>query len=98
MRGWLNRAILGFLLLLLGGWFLFFTDYWLETRREASVVEARHAELRARLDDLQADRLEKEAYLRRFLDDRDFVERVVRERLGYVRPGEVIFQFEDSVD
>ena len=36
---------------------------------------------------------QKEVYLTRLLEDPEFLDRIVRERLGYARPDEVIFRF-----
>ena len=38
---------------------------------------------------------QKEAYMTRLIDDPEFLERVVRERLGYARPDELLFRFSD---
>jgi cell division protein FtsB len=35
-------------------------------------------------------------YLARLLEDPEFLERVVRERLGYARPDELLFRFSDE--
>lgn len=64
------------------------------TKREWDVFTIRQAELKQQLSALQQERLHKEAYLRAFINDPEFVERVVRERLGYVEPGELIFRYE----
>ena len=48
-----------------------------------------------RLSELRKEREAKEAYLRAFINDPDFVERVIRDRMGYVAPGEVVFRFQN---
>ena len=95
MANWSSRILLGSLTLLLSGIVAVIVVMGLQIKREYAVVQQRHAELSDELTHLREERLEKEAYLRRFLKDREFVERVVRERLGYVEPGEVLFRFED---
>ena len=40
--------------------------------------------------------VQKEAYMARLIDDPEFLERVVRERLGYARPDELLFRFADE--
>jgi cell division protein FtsB len=68
---------------------------WTQTRREHAHMEQVKLEAEARLQALREEREVKEAYLRAFLSDPEFVERVIRERLGYVGPGETVFRFEN---
>jgi cell division protein FtsB len=68
---------------------------WMQTRREYAHFEERRSEAAERLAELRRERESKEAYLRAFLGDPDFVERVIRERMGYVEPGEIVFRFEN---
>lgn len=68
----------------------------LDRQRELERFRERESELGARAEDLQA-RLEHErAYLHKLLDDPDFLARVIRDKLGYVREDEVILQFGPS--
>ena len=48
-----------------------------------------------RLVEAQARLTEQEKILARLRSDPDFVERVIRQRLGYVKPGEYVFRFEN---
>ncbi len=36
----------------------------------------------------------REYYLNKIIQDREFLDHVVRERLGYVQPGEILFRFD----
>lgn len=94
MSGLAGKIVLaGLWLLLLGGLTLIYV-VGQRVDREHTAAREREARLQAQLATVRAERESKEAYLRQFLDDRAFVERVVRERLGYVGPGEVIIRFE----
>ena len=68
---------------------------WTQTRREFVAVEEQHMQAIAQLASMRKEREAKEAYLRAFLNDPDFVERIIRDRLGYVGPGEIVFRFEN---
>lgn len=88
-----SRLLRLFLLLLLVAVMVGLGLVWSQTWREYETFGERHAEVEKRLAELREHREEKEAYLRAFLNDPGFVERVVRERLGYVRPDETVFRF-----
>lgn len=47
---------------------------------------------------LAKDKLqEQEMYLQKILTDTDFFERVVRQRLGYAKPNEIVFRFDRKI-
>lgn len=94
MLRWVSRILLILLIVVLSAVSTGLILVWTQTRREYAAFQERHLEAQTRLADLQRERQSKEAYLRAFLNDPEFVERVVRERLGYVGPGEVVFRFE----
>ena len=60
-------------------------------------VQLKHTEaaIRQRLAEKQAQLKEQQRILDRLKTDPGYVERVIRKRLNYVKPGEVIFKFED---
>lgn len=89
------RILLSTLILVLIGLSAYLFMELMSTRREYQAFKERHVEAQQRLQVLREERDQREAYLRAFLNDPEFVERVVRERLGYVQPGEVLFRFED---
>lgn len=89
------RLILSTLILVLIGLSTYLFMELMSTRREYQAFKERHMEAQHRLQVLREERDQREAYLRAFLNDPEFVERVVRERLGYVQPGEILFRFED---
>lgn len=63
---------------------------------EYEAMETRQSSLREDLDKAQEQRSERDRYLRLLLEDPEFRERVARERLGYSKPGEIIFRFEEN--
>lgn len=67
---------------------------FLQTWREYETVKARKTQIAADLQKLQDQIGLREEYFERLLNDGDFFERVVRQRLGYSRNGEIIFKFE----
>ena len=87
------------MLMLLGMLFvltLFFISIILQTHREHSNFKARENRIELKLIQARKEFEHKEAYLTRLLEDPEFMERVVRERLGYSRPGELLFRFADE--
>ncbi len=94
MLRWASRILLVLLIVVLSGVSTGLVLVWNQTRRELVAFEQKRADTELRLAELRKEREAKEAYLRDFLNDPDFVERVVRERLGYVGPGEILFRFE----
>ena len=95
MLRWVSRILLILLIVILSGVTTGLVLVWSQTRREYFAFEEKRAEAEMRLVRLKEEREAKEAYLRAFLNDPDFVERVIRERLHYVAPGEIIFRFEE---
>lgn len=95
MQGIIGKSVLGLLILVLIAVTASFATVWLQTFREFRHLESREAKLKAEFVALQRERTRKEAYLRLVLEDPAFLERVVREKLGYVRPDETIYLFDD---
>lgn len=95
MLRWASRILLILLIVILSGVTTALVLVWSQTRREYANFEQRRAEAELRLTALQEEREAKEAYLRAFLSEPEFVERVIRERMGYIAPGEIVFRFEN---
>ena len=59
--------------------------------------QLKHAEAASqrRLAEAQTRLAEQEKILERLRTDPDFVEKVIRQRLGYAKPGEFVFRFEN---
>lgn len=71
-----------------------FSVVLLQTWRERQAFAQQESQLRSRLQQLQEHNAYQRQYLMKLLDDPEFFEKVVRTRLGYSRPGEIIFKFE----
>jgi len=84
--------LMGVLCLLL----LFFGGLVLKTHREYENFKARESRIEAKLIQARKEFARKEAYVIRLMEDPEFLERVVRERLGYARPDEVLFRFSEE--
>lgn len=68
---------------------------FLDARDEYNQLKRAEAESRRRLAAAQAQLEEKKKILERLQNDPAYVERILRERLGYAKPGDFIFRFPD---
>ena len=75
---------------------VFLGSLMVQAYREYQNFKSRELRIEAKLTQARKEFEHKEAYLARLLDDPEFLERVVRERLGYARPDEVLFRFSDE--
>ncbi|MGF1484936.1 MAG: septum formation initiator family protein [Opitutales bacterium] len=66
---------------------------WRTAVRELEHQQTREAELSREIRQLQASIERQRAYAERLETDDALAERVLRERLGYVRPGDIVFRF-----
>lgn len=71
-----------------------FTMVILQTNREYAHLKERQRQIESELAELRLQREQREAYLRLVLGDPEFLERVVRDRLGLVKPDETVFRFD----
>ena len=69
--------------------------YFLEAREEFNRLKQQEASSRRRLAEAEAKLEEQEKILERLRHDPVYVEKVIRRRLGYAKPEEFIFRFED---
>ena len=91
-----ERFLILMLLGMLGILVVFFGGMLLKTHREFQNFKDRQVRIESKLIQARKEFREKEAYLTRLLEDPDFLERVVRERLGYSRPDELLFRFSED--
>lgn len=98
MSDTLTRTITWLLSAVLLGLSIFFGVLLSQTWREYQHIQTLEQDAIAELDQLREEYARKDTYLMRLLDEQDpeFLEQVVRERLGYLRPGEVRFRIEDG--
>ena len=82
-------AILGGLALVAGA--LFF-----ETHAELKRLKQTEVDTRAKLAAVEQQLADQKRILERLKTDPGFVEKVIREKLRYAKPGEMIFKFPDS--
>lgn len=69
--------------------------YFLDAREEYNRLRQQEEISRRRLAEAEAKLKEQEKILERLRNDPVYVEKVIRRRLGYARPEEFIFRFED---
>ena len=68
---------------------------FLDARAQYNQLERIQVANQQKLADAQAQLREQEQMLQRLKTDPQYVERAIRERLKYAKPGEVIFRFPD---
>tara|TARA_R100000027_G_scaffold67657_1_gene67518 strand:- start:3148 stop:3399 length:252 start_codon:yes stop_codon:yes gene_type:complete len=64
--------------------------------KEYGQFREKESDLRAEIEVQKAEYDRQRTYYRRLMNDPEFLEAVVRERLGYVREGEIIFRFPEE--
>ena len=87
------KALTYFLTLLLLFVVIFMGTALLRTYREYSAYKQKEVELTAQLEAKQAELRQRQEYLRMVLDDPEFIDRVIREKLGFAKPSEKVFRF-----
>jgi cell division protein DivIC len=90
----LRRVIISFYLLLFLSMAAGSSVFFLQTRREYRRLQISEERGRLRLVEAQIKLREQERILERLRNDPAYVEMVIRRRLGYARPDEMIFRFE----
>ena len=88
-----ERVLLLMLLGMLGVLVVFFGGLLLKTHREFENFKDRQNRIDTKLIQARKEFQQKEAYLNRLLEDPEFL---VRERLGYSRPDELLFRFSED--
>jgi len=92
----LRRAIIFVYLLLFLSISLASAVFFFRTRREYLLLLKSEVESRQQLAEVQFKLQEQERILQRLRNDPAYVELVIRRRLGYAKPDEMIFRFESS--
>jgi len=90
----LRRSVVAFYALLFVALTLFAGLFFLRTYAEVTALESQERDSRVRLAEMRAHLVHQEGKLERLRTDRAFVERAIREKLGYARPEETIYRFE----
>ncbi len=91
-----RRAIAALYAVLLGLFGLGGGMLFLEARAEQAALRGRQARLERELAAAKARLAEQEQFLSRLRTDPVLAEKVIRQRLGYGRPGEVVFRFDNG--
>ena len=94
----LRRVIITFYLLLFLSLAAGASIFFLQTRREYTQLLKTEAESRRLLAEAQLKLREQQRILDRLRNDPAYVEMVIRRRLGYAKPDEMIFRFETTGD
>jgi cell division protein FtsB len=95
MSAWLNRLLLLVCALVAAGVLAGLTVVLAQTRAEYERVRETEAQTRARLAEVEARLAEQELVLERLRTDPAYVEMVIRRRLGYAKPEEFVFRFNE---
>lgn len=70
-----------------------FTYLFIDANREYRHFRYREAQIEERIAERERDYHRKRVYLKKLSHDPEFLEAVVRDRLGFAKEGEVIFRF-----
>ncbi len=90
-----NKIITGSFTALFAGTFVWAGLFFLQLHREYTLFKAQETANQRHLAEAETRLREQEDYLGRLRHDPALVERVIRKKLGYTRPGEFVFRFED---
>lgn len=90
----IRRLIVGLYLLLFLAIGVASGLYFWEAKQEYGRLRQIEAARQQRLADAEKKLQEQEEILKRLRTDPEYVEKVIRHRLGYARPDEYIFRFE----
>lgn len=72
----------------------FFLESWNDSQRQLAALEKRKTELQKEEQLVNARKRNNDEYLKRIRNDREFFMNEVRQRLGYVAPGEFVIRGE----
>lgn len=89
----IRKIILSLYLLLFAGLGVTGAILFMDASEEYSRLEAVQAENRRRLSEAQEQLRNQERVLERLRTDPEYVDKVIRRKLGYAKPDEFIFHF-----
>ena len=95
MPTWLHRLILLVSALACVGVIGVLATVLVQTRAEYAQVLQTEVQARQRLAEVETRLAEQQLVLDRLRNDPAYVERVIRSRLGYAKPEEFVFRFQD---
>lgn len=91
----LQRLIVLFYLILFLGVSVFSGVFFVQTREEYQQLKEQEAVSQRRLAAAQAKLREQQVILERLRTDPAYVEMIIRQKLGYAKPDEFVFRFEN---
>ena len=91
----LRRCIIALYLLLIGGIGVTAGVFFVEARQEYARLTSIQAESRRRVAEAELRLKYQEEVLERLNSDTSYVEKVIRRKLGFARPDEFVFRFEN---
>ena len=91
-----RRLVIVLYFVLLAGFGVWTGGLFLEALAEYNQLKVIQAASRAKLAVKEAELREQQRILERLRTDPEFVEKVIRKRLGYANPGDLIFRFDAS--
>ncbi len=95
MPAWLHRIFLLFCAIVSVGVIAGLALVLMRTQAEFGRIQQIEAQTRQRLAEVELRLAEQETVLERMRNDPAYVEMVIRRRLGYAKPEEYVFRFED---
>ena len=91
----LRKILLALYVLLIAGIGVAGAYLFLDARAEYNRLEQVESQNKRRLAEAQQRLADQQRVLERLLTDPAFVDKVIRKKLGYAKPDEFIFRFED---
>jgi cell division protein FtsB len=91
----LRRCIIAFYLVLIGGIGVAAAVFFVDARQEYARLTSIQAESRRQVAEAELRLKYQEKVLERLSSDPSYVEKVIRRKLGYARPDEFVFRFEN---
>jgi cell division protein FtsB len=95
MPAWLHRTLLLVCVLVAAGVITGLAVVLSQTRAEYSRVREQEVQTRLKLAEVEMRLAEQELVLERLRTDPAYVEMVIRRRLGYAKPDEFVFRFNE---
>ena len=91
-----SKVILGFYVVLFVAVTLWAASFFVQMHRDYTALKVQENTNLRRLADAQARLDAQEKYLEQLRNDPALVEKIIRQKLGYARPQEFVFRFEDQ--
>jgi cell division protein DivIC len=91
-----RSLIVGIYALLFAGVALWGVTFFVQMQRDLTTLRIQERASQLRLDEAMARLKAQEEYLERLQRDPALVEQIIRQKLGYAKPEEFVFRFEDE--